>query len=172
MMKHIFLFLLFISFISILNAQKRIDFKLRSANGSETFTLSSARGKYVALHFLLKTECPYCIRHTNDYAAKAASLPNVIQVFIKPDDEQDIQNWSSKLASPTQEAFPIYQDVNASLADRFKIPAGYAFHGQSVHYPALILLDKKGREVFRYVGKNNSDRFSFDQLKAKLSELN
>jgi peroxiredoxin Q/BCP len=76
------------------------------------------------------------------------------------------------LSTSTQEAFPIYQDINASLADRFKIPAGYAFHGQSVHYPALILLDKKGKEIFRYVGKNNSDRFSFDQLKAKLSELN
>ena len=172
MIKNISLSLFFISFISILSAQKSNDFTLKSANDSETFTLSSARGKYVALHFLLKTECPYCIRHTNDYAAKAASLPNVIQVFIKPDDEQDIKNWTSKLSSSTQEAFPIYQDINASLADRFNIPSGYAFHGQSVHYPALILLDKKGREVFRYVGKNNSDRFSFDQLKAKMSELN
>ncbi|MEN9677599.1 MAG: hypothetical protein RIS76_3495, partial [Verrucomicrobiota bacterium] len=28
-----------------------------------------------------------------------------------------------------------------------------------------------GLEVFRYVGKDNSDRLSFDQLKAKVSEL-
>ena len=35
----------------------------------------------------------------------------------------------------------------------------------------LILLNKNGEEVFRYIGKNNSDRFSFDQLKAKIVEL-
>jgi peroxiredoxin Q/BCP len=172
MLKQFLFSLFFVIPFANLNAQKRIDFSLKSANGAETLTLSSARGKYVALHFLLKTECPFCIRHTNDYAEKAASLPNVVQLFIKPDDEQDIQKWTSKLTSPTQETFPIYQDVNASLADRFNIPSGYAFHGQSVHYPALILLDKKGKEVFRYVGKNNSDRFSFDQLKTKMSELN
>ena len=66
---------------------------------------------------------------------------------------------------------PIYQDVDATLADQFNIPNGYQFHGQVVHYPALILLNDKGEEVFRYIGKNNSDRFSFDQLKAKINEL-
>lgn len=34
-----------------------------------------------------------------------------------------------------------------------------------------ILLNENGEEVFRYIGKNNSDRFSFDQLKAKIIEL-
>ena len=29
----------------------------------------------------------------------------------------------------------------------------------------------RGKEVFRYVGENNSDRFSFDQLKSKVEEL-
>ena len=28
-----------------------------------------------------------------------------------------------------------------------------------------------GREVFRYVGKSNQDRFSFDKLKARIIEL-
>jgi hypothetical protein len=51
----------------------------------------------VILHFLLKTECPYCIKHSNDYLEKAASLPDVIQVFIKPDDEKDILQWANKL---------------------------------------------------------------------------
>jgi peroxiredoxin Q/BCP len=61
---------------------------------------------------------------------------------------------------------------DAKLADQFNIPDGYQFHGQIVHYPALALLNEKGEEVFRYVGKNNSDRFSFDRLKAKVEELN
>ena len=90
-------------------------------------------------------------------------------MFIKPDEEKEIKEWVSKLKS--NNSLPIYQDLNAKLADQFKIPSGYQFHGQVVHYPALILLNQNGEEVFRYIGKNNSDRFSFDQLKVKIVEL-
>ena len=48
------------------------DFTIRSATSTNIFKLSEAKGKFVALHFLLKTECPYCIRHTHDYAQKSA----------------------------------------------------------------------------------------------------
>ncbi len=150
-------------------AQNVKDFTLTSVTDKSTFTLSKSKGKFIALHFLLKTECPYCIRHTSEYFEKASSLANVIQVFIKPDSEEEIKAWANKLKSTN--SLPIYQDTNAKLADQFNIPNGYQFHGQVVHYPALILLNDKGEEVFRYIGKNNSDRFSFDQLKAKLEEL-
>jgi len=33
------------------------------------------------------------------------------------------------------------------------------------------LIGPDGKEVFRYIGKNNSDRFSFDQLVSKVNEL-
>jgi hypothetical protein len=64
----------------------------------------------------------------------------------------------------------VYRDPDA-LAKKLKIPDGYQFHGQSVHYPALVLLNEKGEEVFRYVGKNNSDRLSFEKLAVKGAEL-
>jgi hypothetical protein len=32
-------------------------------------------------------------------------------------------------------------------------------------------LDSQGKEVFRYVGKSNADRFTYDKLLAKLEEL-
>jgi len=35
-----------------------------------------------------------------------------------------------------------------------------AFHGQVVLFPALVALDGEGKELFLYVGKNNSDRLS------------
>ena len=113
---------------------------MNSITDKSSFTLSKSKGTYVALHFLLKTECPYCIRHTSEYFEKATSLQNVIQVFIKPDEEKEIKEWVSKLKS--NNSLPIYQDLNAKLADQFKIPSGYQFHGQVVHYPALILLNK------------------------------
>lgn len=150
-------------------AQNVKDFTLTSVTDNTTFTLSKSKGKFIALHFLLKTECPYCIRHTSEYFEKASSLSNVIQVFIKPDSEEEIKAWANKLKSTN--SLPVYQDVNANLADQFNIPNGYSFHGQIVHYPALVLLNEKGEEVFRYVGKNNSDRFSFDNLKLKIEEI-
>ena len=58
------------------------------------------------------------------------------------------------------------------LAKKYNIPDGYFFHGQIVHYPALILLNEEGKEVFRYIGKDNSDRYSFEKLTAKIQELN
>jgi len=169
-MKYIkFAFALLLFSINI-QAQNTKDFTLTSVTDNSTFNLNKSNGKFVALHFLLKTECPYCIRHTSEYFDKATTLPDVIQVFIKPDSEKEIKEWASKLKSTN--ALPIYQDQDAKLADQFNIPNGYKFHGQVVHYPALILLNKKGEEVFRYVGKNNSDRFSFDQLKTKIESLN
>jgi peroxiredoxin Q/BCP len=39
-----------------------------------------------------------------------------------------------------------------------------------VHYPALLVLDTDGKEVFRYVGKNNGDRVSVERLQEVLAE--
>lgn len=157
--------------IASVKAQNPTDFELVSATDKSHFVLNAAKGKYVALHFLLKTECPYCIRHTNDYIGKASTLPNVIQLFIKPDTDEEIATWVKKLAPGEKDDLPIYRDPGAALAKKFLIPDGYAFHNQVVHYPALILLGLDGKEVFRYIGKNNSDRFSFEQLTIKIHEL-
>lgn len=147
------------------------DFTVQSATDTSRFTLKEARGKFVALHFLLKTECPVCLRHTRDYFTKAPTLPNVQQVFIKPDDDKAIEAWATKLPPGELAQNPIYRDPNAKLAKAFDIPDGYAFHGQVVHYPATVLIGPDGKEVFRYVGKNNGDRLSFEALAAKVKEL-
>ena len=147
------------------------NFTLQAATSQATFSLSEAKGKYVALHFLLKTECPHCLRHTRDYFTKAAGLMNVVQVFVKPDTEQEIAAWAGKLPPEELARNPIYRDPGAALAKAFAIPDGYKFHGQVVHYPATILLGPDGKEVFRFVGKNNSERLSFEKLAAKVAEL-
>ena len=147
------------------------DFTVQSATSKATFKLAAARGKFVALHFLLKTECPYCLRHTRDYFTKAATLPNVIHVFVKPDTEAEIKSWSAKLPADELAKNPIYRDPDAKLAKAFSIPDGYKFHGQVVHYPATVLLDPAGKEVFRHVGKNNGDRLPFEKLAEKVGEL-
>lgn len=163
--------LLLIFYTVKIYAQESVDIKLSSATDDREFVLSKEKGKFVALHFLLKTECPYCIRHTQDYFSKANSLKNVTQVFIKPDTELEIRSWSGKLPAEDLKKFPIYRDPDAQLAKQLSIPNGYKFHNQIVHYPATILIGPNGKEVYRYVGKNNSDRLSFEQLAAKVNEL-
>jgi len=165
------LLLLMTAVTSAAQSQDLRDIKLKSATDNSEFRLKKERGKFVALHFLLKTECPFCIKHTRDYFTKAKTLPKVKQIFIKPDSELEIQAWSKKLSSPDQAEFPIYRDPDATLAKLFKIPDGYRFHGQIVHYPATILIGPDGKEVYRYVGKSNTDRLSFEQLVAKVNEF-
>src|SRR5688572_904672 len=148
------------------------DFVVESPTDGKVFKLSEAKGKFVALHFLLKTECPFCLKHTRDYIVKSAATPDVVHVFLKPDAVGEIKAWAAKAnRGDDTPNVPIYRDTDAKLADQLGIPAGYQFHGQSVHYPALVLLDPMGKEVFRYVGKSNADRFSYEQFAAKLAEL-
>jgi len=106
-----------------------------------------------------------------DYFTKSATLPNVVQVFVKPDAEEEIAKWAAKLPSEELARNPIYRDPDARLAKAFGIPDGYKFHGQVVHFPATILIGPDGREAFRFIGKSNSDRFSFEKLAAKVEEL-
>jgi peroxiredoxin Q/BCP len=146
------------------------DFTVRSATGTNIFKLSEAKGKFVALHILLKTECPYCIRHTHDYMKKSAEDSRVVHVFLKPDTDAEIKAWASKLGEDSLKV-TIYRDPDAALARAYNIPDGYQFHGQTVHFPALLLLDPNGKEVFRYVGKSNADRLDYEKFSAKLEEL-
>jgi peroxiredoxin Q/BCP len=146
------------------------DFSVESATGTNRFKLSEARGKLVALHFLLKTECPYCLRHTREYAKKSATDSRVVHVFLKPDSEAEVRAWASKLGGESLK-LTIYRDPDAALARAYNVPGGYKFHGQAVHYPALVLLDANGKEVFRYVGKDNTDRLAYEKFSAKLQEV-
>ncbi len=153
-----------------LTAQNPVDFTLVSATDGSTFRLSDNKGKMVVLHFLLKTECPYCLKHTRSYAALSDSFPDIVQLFIKPDNREEILEWVKNLEQADFKDLPkIYIDPDARLASDYKIPNGYQFHGQVVHYPAMIILDGNGKEIFRYVGKNNSDRFPADKFITKVN---
>ena len=146
------------------------EFTLDSPTHDKTIKLSELKGKTVALHFLLKTECPYCLRYTRNYAKSAEQNPDIVHLFVKPDTSDEIKGWASHLDSKGLKETPaIFRDPEAQLAKAFNIPDGYKFHGESVHYPALIVLDSNGQELFRYVGKNNSDRLSYDDFQKLLA---
>ena len=159
------------SIAALTAAAAPIDFTIDSPVDGRKFSLADARGRYVALHFLLKTECPYCLRHTRDYAKRSAASADVIHVFLKPDSAAEIKGWAAKVGDDAPKGFTVYRDADAKLADAFGIPGGFAFHGETVHFPALVLLDPAGKEVFRHVGKDNSDRLGSVAFTAKVAEL-
>ncbi len=157
---------------STVRAENPTKFTVKSAIDQNRFSLEENRGKTVVLHFLLKTECPFCLRYTRDYAELAARTPDVVHVFLKPDSEAEIKSWVSHLDAKGLKSLPtVYQDTDARLAKQFGIPDGYKFHGQTVHYPALVAIDTNGKELFRYVGKNNGDRMSVSNFAKKLESM-
>lgn len=148
------------------------DWKLPCLTDDSMVDLGQQSSRYVVLHFLLKTECPYCLKYTRDYAKLAESDKNVVHIFLKPDSEDEIRQWMDHLDPELKKELPrICRDVNAKLADAMKIPDGYRFHGQSVHYPALIVLGPDRTEVFRHVGKSNADRCSVETYQAQMKKL-
>ncbi len=163
------IFTMALTAFSLSAAEPVKDFTLKPATGGADFKLSEQKGKFVVLHFLLKTECPICLKHTREYISQSKELPNTVQVFVKPDAEGEIQQWSTKISKELLEGHPIYRDPEAALAKMMGIPDGYKFHGQVVHFPALVLINPEGKEVFRYVGKNNGDRYPVSELKAKIA---
>ena len=165
--------LLFISSSMTSTADNPSNFTVKSPLDGAKFELAENRGKTIVLHFLLKTECPYCLRYTHEFAVLAAKIPDVVHVFLKPDSEAEIKSWVSHLDAKDLKSLPIvYRDPDAKLAKQFDIPGGYQFHGQSVRYPALVVIDKTGKEAFRYVGKNNGDRMSVADFTKKLESMN
>ena len=164
-------FIFCVSSVVSLSAELPKDFTIESPTHGTKFTLSEAPGKTVVLHFLLKTECPYCLRYTQSYAKESLDSPDVTHIFLKPDSTEEIKKWASSLDTKVLEKAPvIYRDPDAKLAKAYDIPDGYEFHGQSVHFPALVALDSSGNELFRYVGKDNSDRLSYREFLQKLKE--
>lgn len=150
--------------------KKPIDFTVSSAAGDKSFHLADARGRFVLVHFLLKTDCPICAKTVRDFVRLAPTVPGVEHVFLKPDSVEDIKNWTKMLGEDSGKV-TIYRDEGAKVAALYKIPDGYQFHGQSVHYPAAVLLDRNGVEVFRYVGKSNMDRWKFEDFAARVKAL-
>ena len=75
----LFILLLFLS--ASLMAQLPGKIKLKSATDNKEFNLAIEKGKFVALHFLLKTECPYCIRHTQDYFKNKSIFAATVFLF-------------------------------------------------------------------------------------------
>lgn len=129
-------------------------------NGNEkvaAFDNAAAKGNWVVLDFLLKTECPYCARRVGEYAGVKDKIvgANTKLVLIKPDDHEAANAWVAKI---DVNSVVIYRDADAALAKALGVPGGYKFHGQEVQYPATLIVSPEGKVVWANVGSSNSKR--------------
>lgn len=141
----------------------------RVGDPGRQFDSESVRGRFLAIHFLLPTDCPYCVREIREYVERAPTLAGVRHIYVNAHTPEGFAEWIKTV--PGAESLPIYRDENAQLSMKFNIPGGYNFHNAVMNYPALVLLDPRGREVFRHVGKKNTERLPFAAFAAKVAEL-
>lgn len=137
----------------------------------DDFVLSEALsggtdGRWVALHFLLKTDCPLCLTYTMRFHELSATQPNVKHVFIKPDDDRISKRWVKTARVFAKDLPTIHRDPDAALAKQLDVRFGHRFHGETVHYPCLILIDPRGHERYRYTGTSTFERATVDAFTA------
>lgn len=157
-----FAFLAFLIAVSSgsVEAQKRVqDFRAQQCGGNEAlFQLSAHKGSWVLLDFLLPVEDATEAAHYAAIESEASRLlyeHGILPVFFKPNDSEATAKWWNSLAS---HSVPIFRDPDGKLASALGIPKGVFLMEGPAHYPAVILVDPDGNEVWRATGKNAGDR--------------
>lgn len=147
-------------------------FTLPAISGGDDFDLSEtlAGGEWVALHFLLKTDCPLCLTYTMRFHDARESFPGVRHVFIKPDDERIAKRWVNTARVFAKDLPTIHRDPDAALAKQLNVRFGHPFHGEITHYPCLVLIAPDGRERWRYTGSSTFERATLKQFTAAYEE--
>ena len=87
--------------------QRTGNFVVESPTHGTRFALADQKGKVLALHFLLKTECPNCLKLAHDYSQLEASNPDVVHLFLKPDSTDEIKVWAANISQEGLKSLPV-----------------------------------------------------------------
>lgn len=116
------------------------DFKLKTADGKEEYSLSQFKGKIVVIEFLA-TRCPYSLQQDSVIRAICADYKQKGVVFLGINSNQ--QEPAAEVTKHQQDkklGFPVLKDWNNVVADVFK----------ATHTPHIFVVDAKG--ILRYEG--------------------
>lgn len=139
---------------------------LSAATDSHPFMIADAKGHYLALHFLTKTDTTECTAFVREYLRAAPGVAGVMHVFIKPDEQSEVKVWSMQFKN---DAAAIFVDKDSALANDLKVPGGLAIASTTSNFPATIVFDREGRELFRHVGKSHDDHMLFTEFAARIN---
>jgi peroxiredoxin len=116
------------------------DFKLKTPDGKEEYTLSQFKGKILVIEFIA-TQCPYSLQQDAvirqvcaDYKGKGVAFLGINSNKQESAEEVAAHQKGKKLG------FPVVKDWNNVVADLFN----------ATHTPHIFVIDAKG--VLRYEG--------------------
>jgi len=132
------------------------DFKLKTGDGKEEYTLSQFKGKILVIEFIA-TQCPYSLgqdpvirKVCADYKGKGVAFLGINSNKQEPADEvaqhQKVKNFGRTRNAGIGGLFPVVKDWNNVVADQFK----------ATHTPHIFVIDAKG--ILRYEGSIEPQR--------------
>lgn len=129
--------------------------RLTSLDGSRTFEAHSAKGSYLALHFLPAAagEAKAHADVVRDFDERLSSLAGLQTVFVTATNG----TWTSSLGDASR---LVFLDSGNALATELGL-------GATLAAPTTIVFDTDGRELFRHAGKSEHDHVSFADFEAR-----
>ena len=85
---------------------------------------------------------------------------DTVTVVIKPEP----LNVVASFKDPETMDIPMLADPGSSVHEAYGLIKPYRFHNRDMYLPATLFIDKTGVLRWLYVGKNNSDRPSREQI--------
>jgi len=110
-----------------------------SAVGGQPFSISDAKGHYLALHFLKGTS-EKSAKFVAEYTRAAPLAAGVRHVFIQTGDPKAIKEWAAQFKDSSA---AIYIDEGGALAKDLAV-TGDA--------PTTVVFDMQGKDLFRQAG--------------------
>jgi len=128
-------------------------------DGARTFSLSAARGRFAALHFLSTSGGTAARRIVQEYARRAPEVAGVSHVFLLEGTADEARAFVDSLAADKRIAAP-FHDAEARVAQSFRVGGEGA---------VLVLIGPDGQEVYRHVAKSAEECLAFDDFAAEIA---
>ena len=142
--------------------QQPKTFKILRPNNEPPLTLSSYRGKVVALIFILTT-CPHCQEFTrelipiaNEYSPRGVRF---LECAVNPEAAESVPGFVRQFKPP----FPVGYNTQAAVAEYLQRSMSYL--------PHAVFLNRAGKIVGDYAGDSDFMTHAAENTRAELDKL-
>ena len=139
------------------------DFKLESSHGQ--ISLSSYRGKNVALYFMRDFTCPICTSRVMNLKRLSAALrtQNTEILIVAGGNSSDAAKFAKRHSLP----FPVLADTDGSVYQAYNLEKIFGLlqrHG-------LFLINQRGIQRFAHTAASPMSGFSLAELEREINQL-
>ena len=147
--------------------QEAAAFKV--GEGSAVFDSASARGRVLVVHVLSGRVSQANAAYLKDLAKAASTVAGVTHVIVQNASEADFR--ATVATAPESLVHSMYRDSSGAAEQLLHLEGTIDADGASVAAPAVLVLDPAGKELYRRIGKKDTDRDSATALAKKIGEL-